>query len=53
MYDITDELLDKFGYTDLFANEIVHRAAEEIVELRRRVRELEAEVARLERLSYG
>jgi polyhydroxyalkanoate synthesis regulator phasin len=53
MYDITDELLDKFGYKDLFANEIVHRAAEEIVELRRRVRELEAEVARLERLSYG
>lgn len=53
MDDITDELLDKFGYQDLFANEIVHRAAEEIVTLRRRVRELEAEVARLERLSYG
>ena len=53
MYDITDELLDKFGYQDLFANEIVHRAAEEIINLRSRVRELEAEVARLERLSYG
>lgn len=53
MYDITDELLDRFGYEDLFANEIVHRAAEEIVNLRARVRELEAEVSRLERLTYG
>jgi hypothetical protein len=53
MYDITEELLDKFGYKDLFANEVVHRAAEEIVELRRRVKELESEVSRLERLAYG
>ena len=35
------------------ADEIVHRAAEEIVNLRSRVRDLEAEIARLERLSYG
>lgn len=53
MDDITEELLDRFGYQDLFANEIVHRAAEEIVELRRRVKELESEVSRLERLAYG
>ena len=52
-YDLVDELIDRFGYSDLFANEIVHRAAEELVNLRSRVRELEAEIARLERLSYG
>ena len=52
-FDLIDELLDRFGYSDLFANEVVHRAAEEIVELRRRVKELESEVSRLERLAYG
>lgn len=52
-YDLVDELLDRFGYDDLFANVIVHQAAEEIVKLRSRVRDLEAEVSRLERISYG
>jgi hypothetical protein len=52
-YDLVDELLDRFGYSDLFANVVVHNAAEEIVKLRNRVRDLEAEVSRLERLSYG
>ena len=52
-YDLVDELLDRFGYNDLFANVVVHNAAEEIIRLRNRVRDLEAEVSRLERLSYG
>lgn len=49
MPDLVDELIDSFGYTNLIANEIIHRAAEEIVNLRSRVRELEEEVARLEK----
>lgn len=53
MDSLVEELIDKFGYTDLFANEIVHRAAEEIVRLRNKVQELETEIARLERASYG
>lgn len=47
--DLIDELIDNFGYTNLIANEIIHRAAEEIVNLRSRVQELEEEVNRLKK----
>lgn len=48
--DLVQELINCFGYEDLFSNSLIHRAAEEIVALRARVTDLQAEVARLERL---
>lgn len=51
--DIVDELLDKFAYTDLFANKVVHDAADEITRLREQVKHLETEVERLSRIAYG
>ena len=50
--DLVQELINHFGYEDLFSNSLVHRAAEEIVSLRERVKELQAEVTRLERLQW-
>lgn len=50
---LIDELIDKFGYQDLEANALIHRAAEELIALRNTVEELEAEVARLKKLAYG
>lgn len=53
MEALIEELIDKFGYQDLEANALIHRAAEELVFLRNKVKELETEISRLERLAYG
>lgn len=50
MSDITETLINQFGYNDLWSNYIVHEAVDEIKNLRQKVSDLEAEVSRLEKL---
>lgn len=51
MPDIIDELIDQFAYADLFSNHLAHKAVDEILSLRERIADLEAEVKRLETLA--
>lgn len=50
---LIEELIDKFGYQDLEANALIHTVAEELVALRNKVQELEQEVERLKKGTFG